>query len=59
MLYIIRAYEGPVDIFEYEYGLLEHAREHLQQEKAARVELYEYSKGIERLIETKGVKENE
>lgn len=52
MLYIIRAYEGP-DIYEYEYGLLEHAKEHLQQEKAEKVELYEYSKGNEKLIETK------
>lgn len=52
MLYIVRAYED-AEVFEYEYALLEHAQEHLKIDRAAKIEIYQYEKGIEKLVETK------
>ena len=49
MLYIVRVYDGPVDIYEYEYGLLEHAKEHMAFEKC-KAELYFYDNGKETLM---------
>lgn len=50
MLYIVRVYEDG-EQYEYEYGNLRHAEEHIAMEKpTAKVEIYEYSKGIERKV---------
>ena len=48
MLYIVRVYDGN-DVYEYEYGLLEHVKEHLKMEKCP-VEMYEYRNGKEQII---------
>lgn len=50
MLYIVKAFEGN-EIFEYEYGNIQHAKEHYNQEKSAELWKYEYGKEI--LIEKK------
>ncbi|MBQ2953164.1 MAG: hypothetical protein IJE07_06365 [Clostridia bacterium] len=50
MLYIVRVYEEDM-VHEYEYGLPEHAREHLHWEKSP-AELYVYRSGEETLMET-------
>lgn len=42
MLYIVRAYDEG-DLFEYEYGCVDHAMEHMRMEKAEKVEVWEYS----------------
>lgn len=43
MLYIVRVHEDG-DVYEYEYGNMEHATEHYNMEtKADKVELLEYS----------------
>ena len=47
MLYIVRVYEDDT-VYEYEYGNLPHAEEHLAFEKSSRVEIYEYNKGQEK-----------
>lgn len=52
MLYIVRVFEGE-DTFEYEYGCIEHAREHFSFEKE-RAQLIEYHRGNEKLLEVKG-----
>lgn len=47
MLYIVRVYEDGKQ-YEYEYGNLHHAEEHIAMEKpTAKVELYEYCNGKE------------
>ena len=47
MLYIVRVYEDDT-VYEYEYGNLRHAEEHIAMEKpTAKVELYEYCNGKE------------
>ena len=48
MLYIVKVYEEG-EVFEYEYGLLEHAEEHLSFEKG-KAELYTYENGKETLM---------
>ena len=48
MLYIVKVYEAD-EVYEYEYGLLEHAQKHLEQELFY-TELYCYCKGHEWLI---------
>lgn len=40
MLYIVKAYDNG-DIYEYEYGNLEHAKQHLATEKG-KAEIYKY-----------------
>lgn len=52
MLYIVRVYEDG-QCYEYEYGLLEHALEHLQMEMCY-AELYAYWNGEEILIRSAG-----
>ena len=48
MLYIVRVFEGS-EVFEYEYGNLRHAQEHLSFERCS-AELYEWQKDTETLI---------
>ena len=50
MLYIVRVYEDE-QVYEYEYGLLEHAQAHMETEKC-RAELYVWLNGREELITT-------
>lgn len=50
MLYIVKVHEGDT-LHEYEYGLPEHAYEHLHWEKYP-AELYAYRNDEESLIET-------
>lgn len=50
MLYIVRVKEDG-EQYEYEYGNIRHAEEHLAMEKpTAKVEIYEYHNGIETQI---------
>ena len=49
MLYIIKVYADE-QVYEYEYGLLEHAHEHLRQEQSY-AEMYLYCEGCEWFIE--------
>lgn len=49
MLFVVKVYEGD-QIHEYEYGLLEHAQEHLRFEKC-HAELYIWQHGQEALVE--------
>ena len=49
MLFIIKVYADE-QVYEYEYGLLEHAHEHLRQEQSY-TELYLYCEGCEWFIE--------
>lgn len=50
MLYIVRVKDDG-EQYEYEYGNIRHAEEHLAMEKpTAKVEIYEYHNGIERMI---------
>ena len=53
-MYIIRVYNDN-GVHEYEFGLLEHAREFMRNEKAMCM-LTEYKGGIEYLIECKAEK---
>ena len=46
-LWIVRVYENG-DVYEYEYGTIEHAREHVNMEKCP-CELYEYNGELHRL----------
>lgn len=48
MLYIVKVYEDG-EVYEYEYGLLEHAEQHLAFEKC-KAEIYTYSDGKETLM---------
>lgn len=50
MMYIVKAYEDE-QCFEYEYGLIDHAKEHLDNETCY-AELFAYQSGREILIET-------
>lgn len=50
MLYLVRAYEDG-EVYEYEYGNLDHAEEHLAMEKG-QAEIYLYNNGTETLIKT-------
>ena len=52
MLYFVRVYEDG-KYYEYEYGLIEHALEHLQMEKCY-AELFAYMNGEEILIRSAG-----
>lgn len=53
MLYIVKAYEDG-EVYEYEYGLLEHALAHLQNDlRAEWFEVYEYKNGVETRIKTR------
>ncbi|MBQ9942980.1 MAG: hypothetical protein IJO67_01320 [Clostridia bacterium] len=54
MLYIVRVFEGAA-VYEYEYGLIEHAEKHLEMEHCY-AELYEWQKGNEVFV--KAVNEN-
>ena len=49
MLYIVRVYT-PDGIYEYEYGILEHANEHMQMENF-HAELFLYREGQELFME--------
>lgn len=49
MLYIVKVYEGD-EIHVYEYGLLEHAREHMRWE-TLHTELYVWLEGREEFME--------
>lgn len=50
MLYIVRVNDNG-EQYEYEYGNLRHAEEHIAMEKpTAKVEIYEYHNGQERMI---------
>jgi hypothetical protein len=49
MLYIVRVHEDG-QVYEYEYGLLEHAREHMRQERC-HAELFLYREGREWFME--------
>lgn len=49
MLYIVRVYEEN-NVYEYEYGLLEHVKEHLKMEKN-HVEVFEYKDFVEKKID--------
>ena len=48
MLYVIRVFDGS-EIYEYEYGNLKHAQEHLCFEQCY-AELYEWQNDAEKLI---------
>ena len=48
MLYVIRVFDG-LEIYEYEYGNLKHAQEHLSFERCYS-ELYEWQNNTEKLI---------
>lgn len=50
MFYIVKVYEGG-QIYEYEYGLLEHARQHMQMEQY-HAELYVWLDGREMFMES-------
>lgn len=50
MLYIVRVFEDD-DTFEYEYGNMDHALEHYENESMA--EIWEYNKGNETLVKGK------
>lgn len=50
MIYIVRAYDYG-DMFEYEYGNLEHAEEHYENESDA--DIIEYNKGTEKILRRK------
>ena len=49
LLYIIKVYADG-QVYEYEYGLLEHAKEHLQQENSY-AELFFYCEGRQWFME--------
>lgn len=52
-MYIVKAYEDG-EVYEYEYGLIEHALAHLQTDTRAEwFEVYEYKNGAETKIETR------
>ena len=51
MLFIVKVVEDGIT-YEYEYGCMEHAREHLAMEKMPAA-IYKYDKGVETLIETR------
>lgn len=48
MLFIVRAYETCGDMYEYEYGNVQHAMDHFNIEKTA--DLILYDKGKEKLL---------
>lgn len=50
MLYIVKVFEGD-DVFEYEYGNMDHALEHYEHEKTAKI--VEYHKGKEIILKSK------
>ena len=50
MLYIVKVYADG-EVYEYEYGLLEHAQEHMHMERC-RAELYVWLNGREEFIES-------
>lgn len=52
MLYIVRAYDNG-DVFNYEYGCIEHAEEHYKYEGCASI--IEYNNGKETIIKSKNV----
>lgn len=54
MLYIVRVFDGAA-VYEYEYGLIEHAEKHLEMEHCY-AELYEWRKSNEVFV--KAVNEN-
>ena len=49
-LYVVKSYEDG-EVYEYEYGNLQHAEEHLAMEKVP-AEIYLYQKGELTLIKT-------
>ena len=51
MLYIVRAYDTYSDMYEYEYGYLNHAEEHFEREDTA--DIIEYYDGQEILFKRK------
>jgi hypothetical protein len=50
MLYIVKVFEGD-DVFEYEYGNMDHALEHYEHEKTAKI--VQYYKGKEIILRSK------
>ena len=52
MLYIVRAYDDG-DVFDYEYGNINHAEEHYKYEKCASI--IEYNNGKETIIKSKTI----
>lgn len=52
MLYIVRVFEDGA-IFEYEYGCIEHAKEHLSFERSS-AKVFEYNHGKETEIKVEG-----
>lgn len=50
MLFIVRVFEDD-EVYEYEYGCIEHAESHYGME--SRAQIIEYSKGIETVIKEK------
>ena len=51
MLYIVRAYDTYSDMYEYEYGYLNHAEEHFEREENA--DIIEYDQGKETILRRK------
>ena len=49
MLYIVRVWDAG-EMYEYEYGCIEHALEHMKVEKSC-AKLYRYSDGMETAVE--------
>ena len=49
MLYIVRVWDAG-EMYEYEYGCIEHALEHIELEKSC-AKLYRYSDGVETAVE--------
>ena len=49
MLYIVKVWDEG-NLYEYEYGCIEHALEHMKVEKSC-AKLYRYSDGVETAVE--------
>jgi hypothetical protein len=56
MLYIVKVWDEG-NLYEYEYGCIEHALEHMKVEKSC-AKLYQYRDGAETLIEGSTVKDD-
>ena len=50
MLYIVRVWDAG-EMYEYEYGCIEHALAHIEVEKSC-AKLYRYSDGVETAVES-------
>ena len=56
MLYIVKVWDEG-NLYEYEYGCIEHALEHMKVEKSC-AKLYQYRDGAETLIEGSTVEDD-